>query len=55
MTETEVIDLMLSSINASEWNNNCDIVKTQCGGYPPFWYKAIVPSGVMQATSTSWR
>ena len=46
MSEQEVVALMKSSKSESEWNANCDKVKKACGGYPPFWYKAIVLSGL---------
>ena len=54
MTENEVTKLMESSKSENEWNNNCDIVKRECGGYPPFWYSAIVISGLMGKTASSW-
>lgn len=48
MTQREVEQLMLSSMNESEWNANCDKVKAAFGGdYPQFWYSAIVLSGLM--------
>ena len=51
MNQQEVIELMSSSKNSQEWNKNCDIVKSKCGGdYPLFWYKEIVMSGLMDKT-----
>jgi len=50
MTEKEVIELMSSSKNEAEWNENCDKVKKACNGYPSFWYGAIVLSGLMDRT-----
>jgi hypothetical protein len=50
MNEQEVVDLMSSSKNKQEWNRNCDTVKERCGGYPKFWYKAVVLSGLMNRT-----
>ncbi len=44
MSETEVVELMKSSRSEKEWNDNCDKVKKKCGGYPDFWYSAIVQS-----------
>ena len=46
MTEEEVVDLMKSSRSEEEWNTNCDKVQDACGGYPAFWYSAIILSGL---------
>ena len=46
MTQQEVIDLMKSSKSEEDWNKNCDLVKQKCNGYPPFWYKEIILSGL---------
>ena len=46
MTEKEVVALMESSKTSKEWNKNCDIVKAKCGGYPSFWFAAILLSGL---------
>lgn len=54
MKEEEVTDLMKSSISEEDWNRNCDIVKERCGGYPSFWYAAIVLSGLAGEVSSSW-
>lgn len=51
MNQQEMIDLMSSSKNESEWNDNCDKVKAAFGGdYPNFWYREIVMSGLMDRT-----
>ena len=53
--EKNVIDLMLSSANESEWNANCDKVKTSNGGYyPEFWFVAIIASGIIITVSNGW-
>ena len=54
MNEQEVVALMKSSKSEAEWNANCDKVKKACGGYPPFWYSAIVLSGVAAKTATGF-
>lgn len=36
MNRQEVIDLMRSSKNSTEWNSNCDKVKSEYGGGYPF-------------------
>lgn len=54
MQEQEVIDLMASSQNETEWNANCDKVKAACGGYPPFWYAAIMLGGILREYRTKW-
>lgn len=50
MNKQEVINLMGSSRNEREWNDNCDTVKRKCNGYPDFWYATIVMSGLMDRT-----
>lgn len=45
MTQQQVVELMSSSNNASEWNANADRVKATCGGYPAFWYGAVIATG----------
>lgn len=50
MTEKQVVDLMKSSTSENNWNNNCDKVKAACGGYPSFWYQAVIMSGVLDET-----
>lgn len=46
MTEEEVVELMQSSKSEKEWTANCVKVKKECGGYPGFWWKAIIMSGL---------
>lgn len=46
MTELEVVALMESSKSEGEWNINADKVKAACGGYPEFWFAAILKSGL---------
>ena len=50
MNKNEVLELMKSSNNEDEWNNNCDAVKAACGGYPDFWYQEIILNGLMDET-----
>jgi len=47
MQQQDVINLMLSSKSEAEWNNNCDKVKAEFGGYPDFWYPAIILDGIL--------
>jgi len=47
MNQESVVQLMRSSQTQSEWNQNCKKVKEAHGGqYPPFWFAAIVHSGL---------
>ena len=54
MSEQEVINLMKSSKSEQEWNDNCNKVIKACDGYPPFWYSAIVTSGLADEVSSQW-
>lgn len=47
MNKEQVIELMRSSTSKDEWNNNCDTIKRECGGYPFYWYDEIVKSGLI--------
>lgn len=46
-TPDGVRDLMRSSKNEKEWNDNCDLVKKANNGYPSFWYAEIILSGLI--------
>jgi hypothetical protein len=55
MNENEVVELMKTSKNEKEWNANADQVRAACGGgYPNFWFRAIVMSGLMHEVSARW-
>jgi len=55
MTEIQVVELMKSSNSEAEWNSNCDKVKAAFDGqYPPFWWSAIMQSGVARETTAKW-
>ena len=51
MNQAEVVSLMAGSRSEAEWNANVEKVKAACGGYPEFWYLAIVESGLAYWTS----
>ena len=43
MTENEVVELMNSCKGVEEWNKACKKIKKMFnGGYPDFWYKAVI-------------
>jgi hypothetical protein len=54
MTRDDVVSLMKSSVSEAQWDANCDKVKAACGGYPPFWFEAILRSGVAHETMAAW-
>jgi hypothetical protein len=50
-TQEGVIAYMQSATSTADWNSKCDEVKKANGNnYPPFWFKAIVLSGLMERT-----
>ena len=55
MTEQDVVNLMKSSKDENEWNENCDKVKVAFGGYPSFWWSAIKTSGLADETRACWK
>lgn len=54
MPEQEVVDLMKSSNSPQEWDSNTDKVRRIYNGYPRFWFRAIVLSGVAGRTAKKW-
>lgn len=49
-----VVALMESSRSEQEWNDNCDAVKAEFGGYPSWWYPTIVMSGILKRVVARW-
>lgn len=46
-----VIDYMSQAVSDRDWNIRCEVVKqANGGGYPPFWYSAVIASGLMDRT-----
>lgn len=54
MDQQAVVTLMASSRNEAEWNQNADTVKRECGGYPDFWWPAIMASGLAHEVRQTW-
>ena len=54
MSEQEVVALMESSKSEAEWDRNADEVKKKCGGYPSFWFPAIIMSGIASRVAASF-
>jgi len=54
MEPEEVKSLMEGSQTEDEWNANCTRVKELCDGYPSFWFKEIVQSGLAKRVSARW-
>lgn len=55
MNQEQVVNLMKSATSESDWNAKCDQVKKACGGYPPFWYGAIIMSGLLNTVAMGWK
>lgn len=53
MTEHEVVALMESAHSEDDWNDKCEKVQKEYGGYPRFWWQAIVMSGLMHRVKNS--
>jgi hypothetical protein len=54
MQPEEVRNLMESSRTEEEWNASCTKVKEKCDGYPSFWFKEIVASGLAGKVASRW-
>jgi hypothetical protein len=48
-------ELMASSTSEKEWNANADAVKAANGGYPDFWYKTVLLSGLANQTAAKFK
>lgn len=46
MNQEQVVALMSSATSESDWNAKCAEVKAACGGWPSFWFPAIMMSGL---------
>jgi hypothetical protein len=53
-TEKGVVAYMSQATSEDDWNSRRDKVKAANGGYPGFWYQAIILSGVFDATRLNW-
>lgn len=53
-TPERVVRLMENSKSEEEWNANCDKVKAAHNGYPDWWCKEIMMSGVDTKTQAKW-
>lgn len=53
-TEQGVTDYMAQARTETDWNARCDDVKRANNGYPLFWYRAIVLSGLAHKTAVNW-
>lgn len=55
MTRDEVVALMESCQSEEDWKVACRKVKASCDGtYPPFWFEAILQSGLGTRVSARW-
>ena len=54
MDEEQVVALMASAKSEQDWNAKCDEVKEACGGYPAFWFPAIIMSGLADRVTKSF-
>jgi hypothetical protein len=51
----QVAQFMATSRSPEEWDKNCDTVKAAFhGGYPSFWWEAIMVSGVARRTMANF-
>ena len=51
----DVCRYMSTATTEQMWNDRCDDVKKANGGYPSFWYEAVVLSGVAAKAQSSWK
>ena len=52
--ESDVTELMESSQSAQELGDNANRVKSANNGYPPFWYSAVILSGLLGRVTARW-
>lgn len=49
-TEEGLVAYMSESQDEADWGRRCDEVKRVNGGYPDFWFRTIIMSGLMNRT-----
>ena len=54
MSQQEVVEYMQAATSEEDWNHRTDEVKRRFGGYPDFWFAAIVQGGVMATAQMNW-
>ena len=55
MTKDEVIDLLEKCQSSEDWRIACRIIKEEHeNGYPDFWWKEVILSGVGDRIAARW-
>ena len=47
-------DFMRQSTSEEDWNRRLGQIKASCGGYPEWWYGAVVSSGLITQVAEQW-
>lgn len=53
-TPDQLAAFMSASTSEHDWNARCKVVKATFGGYPRFWFPAIILSGLAKRTANKW-
>jgi len=46
--------LMQNATSEQDWDERCDRVKAANGGYPEFWFRTIIMSGLVSEVELRW-
>lgn len=47
MLEDKELEALAATTSEQEWNDVCDAVKANHGGYPSDWFSKVILSGLM--------
>lgn len=52
--ERQAVELLKSSQSAREWDASVDKIRRANGGYPRWWYKAVILPGIEGRQISKW-
>lgn len=52
--EDQAVELLKSSQSARDWDTNVDGIRQANGGYPRWWYKAVILPGIEGQQISKW-
>lgn len=53
--EKDCVEYMSQSVSQSDWWDRYQNVKLANGGYPSFWFQAVIKSGMYARLKETWK
>lgn len=53
-TQEDAVALLKSATSDEDWNDKVDQIQAANGGYPSWWYIAVIAPGLPQQVSSTW-